>query len=167
MSKIMIIFNYTINNNTLKTPHMKNLQNANIILLDQSMITTDILTQYTAGKFRFVVKTNLGMTVVDSRSFDNERLMKNPESLISGYKRGTIQTVQFCPEGSDSYFTVFSRTGKKVKLVDESILADLTVGTINSMFDNTNLMDMNQYKAVNSKTWASKAYIMNEQLETA
>ena len=146
---------------------MKNLQNANIILLDQSMITTDILSQYTAGKFRFVVKTNLGMNVSDSRSFDNERLMKNPESLISGYKRGTLQTVQFCPEGSDSYFTVFSRTGKKVKLVDESILADLTVGTINSMFDNTNLMDMNQYSAVNSKSWASKAYIMNEQLETA
>ena len=140
---------------------MKNLNNTNIILLDQTIMTTDILSQYTAGKFRFVVKTNLGMTVVDSRDFDNERLMKYPEALISGYKRGTLQTVQFCPEGSDFYLTVFSRTGKKVKLVDESILANLTVGTINGMYDNTNLYNSDQYRAVNSTSWASKAFTMN------
>ena len=141
---------------------MRNLNNTNIILLDQTIMATDILSQYTAGKFRFVVKTNLGMTVVDSRDFDNERLMKYPDALISGYKRGTLQTVQFCPEGSDYYLTVFSRTGKKVKLVDESILANLTVGTINGMYDNTNLFNSDQYRAVNSKTWASKAFTMNE-----
>lgn len=141
---------------------MRNLQNKNIVLLDQTIMTTDILTQYTGGKFRFVVKTNLGMTVVDSRDFENERFMRNPETLISGYKKGTLQTVQFCPEGSDFYLTIFSRTGKKVKLVDESILADLTVGTINGMFYNTNLYNQHQYKAVNSKTWASKAYIQNQ-----
>ena len=38
----------------------------------------------------------------------------------------------------------------------------LEVGTINSCFDNTNLMDSNQYRAVNSKTWADKAFVMNE-----
>ena len=141
---------------------MKNLNNTNIILLDQTIMATDTLSQYTHGKFRFVVKTNLGMTVVDSRDFDNERLMKYPDALISGYKRGTLQTVQFCPEGSDYYLTVFSRTGKKVKLVDESILANLTVGTINGMYDNTNLFNSYQYRAVNSKTWASKAFVMNE-----
>ena len=141
---------------------MRNLNNTDIILLDQTIMTTDILSQYTAGKFRFVVKTKLGMTVVDSRDFDNERLMKYPEALISGYKRGALQTVQFCPEGSDYYLTVFSRTGKNVKLVDESILANLTVGTINGMYDNTNLYNSNQYRAVNSKTWASKAFTMNE-----
>ena len=141
---------------------MRNLNNTDIILLDQTIMTTDILSQYTAGKFRFVVKTKLGMTVVDSRDFDNERLMKYPDALISGYKRGALQTVQFCPEGSDYYLTVFSRTGKNVKLVDESILANLTVGTINGMYDNTNLYNSNQYRAVNSKTWASKAFTMNE-----
>jgi len=142
---------------------MKKLNNTNIILLDQTIMATDILSQYTAGKFRFVVKTNLGMTVVDSRDFDNERLMKYPEALISGYKRGTLQTVQFCPEGSDYYLTVFSRTGKKVKLVDESILANLTVGTINGMYENTNLYNSNQYRAVNSTSWASKAFTLNQE----
>jgi len=145
---------------------MKELQNKEIkmtLKLQNEIITTDILSQYTGGKFRMVVKTNLGMTVVDTRDFDNPRIMTNPASAISGYKRGTLQTVQFCPEGSDFYSTIFSRTGKKVKLIDEAILADLTVGTINGMFDNTNLMDMEQYRLVNSKTWASKAFTTNQQ----
>lgn len=128
----------------------------------QDIMTVDILDQYERGEFRHIVRTKLGMTCVDARDFDNVRMNKFPESIISGYKRGVLQTVQFKAEGSDTWLTVFSRTGKKVKLVDETILRNLTVGTINSMFDNTNLMDQNQYRAVNSKTWASMAFIMNE-----
>ena len=145
---------------------MKVIQNKDIKIanyaLETSFMTTDILTQYPSGKFRMIVKTALGMTCCDARSFDNPRIMANPESAISGYKKGALQTVQFCPEGSDYYLTIFSRTGKKVKLIDESILANLTVGTINSMFYNTQLMDMAQYKSVNASSWASKAFVMNE-----
>lgn len=144
---------------------MRNLQNKEIKmspLANQGMIVTNNMVDYTAGKFRMVVKTNLGMTVVDARDFDNPRIMANPEMAISGYKRGALQTVQFQPEGLDFYTTIFSRTGKKVKLIDEAILANLTVGTINGMFDNTNLMDMEQYRLVNSKTWASKAFVQNQ-----
>ena len=129
--------------------------------LQREIMTTDILSQYTAGKFRMVVKTRLGMTVCDTRDFDNPRIMANPESAISGYKANALQTVQFQPEGSEFWLTVFSRTGKKVKLIDESILANLTVGTINGVFYNTNLMDMQQYKLVGSKTWASMAFVEN------
>jgi len=129
--------------------------------LQREIMTNDILSQYTAGKFRMVVKTRLGMTVCDTRDFDNPRIMANPESAISGYKANALQTVQFQPEGSDYWLTVFSRTGKKVKLIDESILANLTVGTINGVFYNTNLMDMHQYKLVGSKTWASMAFVEN------
>ena len=132
--------------------------------LAEELMTVDILSQYGAGQFRMVVKTKLGMTVCDTRDFDNPRIMANPECAISGYKRGALQTVQFCPEGSDFYLTIFSRTGKKVKLIDESILANLTVGTINGMFPNTNLMDMAQYKLVGSKSWASMAFVQNEAL---
>jgi hypothetical protein len=129
--------------------------------LQREIMTNDILSQYTAGKFRMVVKTRLGMTVCDTRDFDNPRIMANPESAISGYKANALQTVQFQPEGSEFWLTVFSRTGKKVKLIDESILANLTVGTINGVFYNTNLMDMQQYKLVGSKTWASMAFVEN------
>lgn len=128
----------------------------------QDIMTVDILKQGTKGEFRHIVKTNLGMTCVDARDFDNVRMNENPESIISGYKRGAIQTVQFKLEGSGVWLTVFSRTGKKVKLIDKSIMRNLTVGTINSMFDKTNLMNQEQYKAVNSKTWASMAFVMNQ-----
>ena len=128
----------------------------------QDIMTVNILDQSPKGEFRHVVKTRLGMTCCDARDFDNVRMNKYPESIISGYKRGALQTVQFRPEGSNIWLTVFSRTGKKVKLMDEAIMRNLTVGTINSMFNNTNLMDTGQYKAVNSSTWASKAFVMNE-----
>ena len=128
----------------------------------QDIMTVNIISKFPKGEFRHVVKTRLGMTCVDARDFDNVRMNKYPESIISGYKRGALQTVQFRPEGSNIWLTVFSRTGKKVKLMDEAIMRNLTVGTINSMFNNTNLMDMRQYKAVNSSTWASKAFVMNE-----
>jgi len=124
--------------------------------------TVDILSNYTNGKFRMIVKTRLGMTCCDARDFENPRIMENPESAITGYKKGVLHTVQFQPEGSDVWSTVFSRTGKKVNLIDKSILVNLTVGTINGLYYNTNLYNHTQYSAVNSKTWASYAYQMNE-----
>jgi hypothetical protein len=44
-------------------------------------------------------------------------------------------------------------------------LADLTVGTINQLYYNTNLYDQMQYQKVNAKTWEDKAYIMNKEKE--
>ena len=123
--------------------------------------TVDILSNYTEGKFRMIVKTKLGMTCCDARDFDNPRIMENPERAITGYKKGVLHTVQFQPEGSEFWLTVFSRTGKNVKLIDESILVNITVGTINGLYYNTNLYNHTQYQAVNSKTWASYAYQMN------
>ena len=128
----------------------------------QDIMTVEVLKENVNGQFRHITKTNLGMTCSDARDFDNVRMNENPESIISGYKRGALQAVQFKAEGSDVWLTIFSRTGKKVKLIDKSIMRGLTVGTINGMFDNTNLMDQRQYKAVNSKTWASMAFVMNE-----
>jgi hypothetical protein len=144
---------------------MKEFQNQSIKCTGQlrrELMTTDILSRATSGQFRMVVKTKLGMTIVDARDFDNPRIMANPESAISGYKSGALQTVEFKAEGSNVWLTVFSRTGKKVKLIDEVILANLTVGTINGLYSNTNLMDMEQYKLVGAKSWASMAFVQNE-----
>jgi hypothetical protein len=62
---------------------------------------------------------------------------------------------------------VFAKKGNKIVLMDEAIMAGLEVGTINGLWFNTNLYNSDQYKAVNSKTWASKAFVMNEQPELA
>ena len=58
--------------------------------------------------------------------------------------------------------TVFAKKGTKVILLDEKLAEIVEVGTINQLFYNTNLMDHNQYKAVNAKTWADKAFLLNE-----
>jgi hypothetical protein len=128
--------------------------------------TTDVLDNTTLGKItnvRFISKSRAGfMTISDARDFDIEGYNNHPERLISGFKKGALQTVQVQFESSDYFFTVFARAGKKIHLIDKAILRDLTVGTINGMFYNTELYGQSQYNAVNAATWASKAYVMNE-----
>lgn len=136
---------------------MNNLVNINRIS------TVDYLSQYQTGKFRFVTKCQAGfMTVSDARDFENPRFMANPESLLSQYKKGALYTIQFQPEGLDFWLTIFARTGKRTNLIDQTILVNLTVGTINQLWYNSDLYDQRQYQAVNSKTWASYAYQMNQ-----
>ena len=85
--------------------------------------------------------------------------MTYPESIITGYKKGALQTVEFCPDGGDYYLTVFARKGNKIVIIDKTILGHLTVGTINQLFLNTNLYNQEQYSAVGAKTWADRAYV--------
>lgn len=136
---------------------MKNLINTTKIN------TVNYLTDYTKGKFRFITKCRAGwMTISEAREFENAQYIKNPESLLTAHKKGALQTVEFCPEGGNYYLTIFARKGNKIALIDEAILANLTVGTINQLFYNTNLYDQEQYHAVNAKTWADRAYVVNE-----
>jgi len=126
--------------------------------------TVNHIANYTAGKFRMVVKCRAGfMTVVDCRDFDNVAIMKNPAQAINSYKKGVLHTVEFCPEGLDFYVTVFAKKGKKIIFIDETILVNLTVADINGGWENTNLYSLGQYATVNAKTWADYAYQMNEE----
>lgn len=135
---------------------MKNLVNI------AGINTVNVLGAYTntKGKFRFITKCRAGwMTISDARSYDNEYFMAHPESIITGHVKGALQTVEFQPEGYDLYLTVFARKGNKIALIDEVILEHLTVGTINSLFSNTNLYNQTQYEVVGAKTWADRAYV--------
>ena len=122
--------------------------------------TVNVLSSYSKGKFRIVSKCRAGwMTITDCRDYDNEWFGQHPESIITGYTKGSLQTVEFCPGGGDYYLTVFARKGKKIVLIDETILGNLTVGTINQLFVDTNLYSQTQYQAVGAKTWADRAYV--------
>jgi len=123
--------------------------------------TINILSNYTEAKFRFISKTKLGMTCSDAQPFNNEGFIKHPQALITGFKKGALQAVQMQPHPDGPWLTIFSRTGKQVKLIDETILVNLRVGDINQLWHNTNLYNWEQYKAVNSKTWDSYAYQLN------
>jgi len=128
-----------------------------------SVRTTNFIDGRQITGVRFISKSRAGfMTVVDARDFDIERYNKYPEALISGFKKGALHTVQVQLEGSDHFLTVFARVGKKIHIIDETILREVTVGTINGLFYNTELYSQAQYKAVNAATWASYAFKMNE-----
>jgi len=81
---------------------------------------------------------------------------------LNRWKKGALQTIQFKAEGANHWMTVFAKKGTKIILLDEKIAETITVGTINSLFYNTNLIDQAQYRSVNAKTWADKAFLLNE-----
>jgi len=106
------------------------------------------------GLFQAVVKVPAGFMVAYEIGSDIPSLNK--------WKKGALQTLQFKREGSPAWMTVFARKGNKVLIMDKAIAEKLEVGTVNSLFYSTNLMDQNQYKAVNAKSWGSKVFVMNE-----
>ena len=81
---------------------------------------------------------------------------------LNRWKKGALQSIQFKAEGTNHWMTVFAKKGTKVVLMDEKIAETITVGTINSLFYNTNLIDQTQYQTVKAKTWADKAFLLNE-----
>ena len=142
----------------------------NQIINRTNIVSTDIIMNphYVAepGKFRFITKCQAGYMICnDARDFDDARLYANPASVLSAYKKGALQSVQYKPVGSDVYFTVFAKKGNKIIIMDEAIMRGLDVACVNQLWYNTNLMDHNQYKAVNSTSWASKVFVMNEAVE--
>ena len=142
---------------------IKNKQTMSNLINITGIHTVNYIDDRKITNARFVTKCKAGwMTVCDARDFQMDNFNKHPETLISGYKKGALQTVEVEFENSGFYIPVFPRVGKKIKLIDEAILVDVKVGTINSMFYNTELYNWEQYKAVNSKTWDSYAYQMNQ-----
>lgn len=109
------------------------------------------------GEFRAVVKCKAGFfTVAESKGH-----YTSGAQVLNSFKKGALQTVEFKPEGTDHWLTVFALKGKKVVVIDSEILAELEVGTINCYFLKTNLYSQLQYAAVKAKTWADKAFVMN------
>ena len=106
------------------------------------------------GTFQAIVKVPAGFMIASE--------IGSELPSLNTWKKGALQSIQFQPEGSKAWLTVFARKGTKVIFIDEKIAETVTVGTINQLFYNTNLMDQAQYKSVNAKTWADKVFVINE-----
>lgn len=109
------------------------------------------------GIFQAIVKVQAGFMIASEIGSELPSLNR--------WKKGALQTIQFKAEGTNHWMTVFARKGTKVILLDERIAEDVTVGTVNQLFYNTNLMDQAQYRSVNAKTWEDKVFVMNYQYE--
>jgi hypothetical protein len=124
-----------------------------------------------------MINTIKGLQVVDfigERKGTFQAIVKVPAGFMSAYqigtnlpslsrwKKGTLQTIEFQPEGTNHWLTVFAKKGTKVIMIDQALAEQLEVGTVNQLFYNTNLMDQVQYRAVKAKTWQDKVFMMNE-----
>jgi hypothetical protein len=113
------------------------------------------------GSYRVVVKCPAGFYVIREIQSDE---MTSPTEMLSWYKKGSLASIEFKAERGEYWLTVFAMKGKKCMVIDEDILKDLTVGTINQYFIDTNLYSQRQYMAVGAKTWADKAFTLGSSL---
>jgi hypothetical protein len=121
------------------------------------------------GQYRAIVKVKAGFfTVVDDlgiqANWGRQRWNRGID-VFRNFQKGALQTIEFKAEGSNNWLTVFARSGKTVKLMDQQLFEDMEVGDINQIWSNTNLYDQKQYGMVNAKSWASKAFVMNASTE--
>ena len=115
------------------------------------------------GKYRVITKCQAGFMITS---------VKQARSAMEVFRSYKIKAVHSIARVKDIAnigehdFMVYARTGKKV-WIEEDMLAQLTVGDINQDLSNTALYNQAQYQAVNAKTWADKAYVMNVTEEIA
>ena len=144
---------------------MKNLSKVVIAIKNKDLRVTSLGddTMCGEGKYRVITKCQAGFMVAS---------VVEASSAINALRRYKIKAVQAIARIKDIAnigerdFTVYARTGKKV-WVEENMLAEMTVGDINQDLHNTALYNQYQYQAVNAKTWADKAYVMNEEVIAA
>ena len=135
-----------------------------VVVVDKCINRTDYI-QNQKGQNRAIVKVKAGfMTVVDDLGIQanwGKQQWNKPIEVFRGFKRGALQSIQFRAEGTSAWLTVFARTGNKVKVADDELLADMNIGDINQDWSRSNLYNMAQYQLVGAKTWADKAFVKN------
>jgi len=115
------------------------------------------------GKYRVITKCQAGFMITSVKQ------ARSAMEVFRSYKIKAVHSIARVREVANfgEYdFMVYARTGKKV-WIEEDMLAQLTVGDINQDLHNTALYNQFQYQAVNAKTWADKAYVMNVTEEIA
>jgi putative heme degradation protein len=142
----------------------KMTQKPEVVVVDKGIDRTDYI-QSRKGQYRAIVKVKAGfMTVVDDLGIQanwGKQQWNKPIDVFRGFKRGALQSIQFRAEGSSAWLTVFARTGNKVKVADDELLADMNVGDINQDWSSSNLYNHRQYEVVGAKTWVDKAFVKN------
>ena len=113
------------------------------------------------GKYRVITKCQAGFMITSVKQ------AKSAIDVFRSYKIKHVHSIAFIKEndklgGYD--FMVYARAGKKI-WIEEDLLRELEVGDINQSLTNTALYSQEQYNAVNAKSWASQAYVMNGSFE--
>lgn len=125
-----------------------------LIVMDFLKDDEDKILRHGKGTYRVIVKCQAGYMCSSDVEADS------PIAAFRRYKPKAIQSIAYVTKYGD--LTVYARNGKKVWATRE-FLSEVTVGDINQSLHNTALYSQHQYQAVNAKSWADKAYVMNEE----
>jgi len=139
---------------------MKNMNKLVIAVKNRDLTITNLEDPFMCGegKYRVISKCRAGFMVSSLTT------AKNAMAVLRSCNKKAVQSIARIKdiEGIGEYeFTVYARSGKKV-WIEEDMLAEITVGDINQDLYKTALYNQFQYQSVNAKTWADKAYVMNE-----
>jgi hypothetical protein len=140
---------------------MKNMNKLVIAVKNRDLTITNLEDPFMCGegKYRIISKCRAGFMVSSLTT------AKSAIAVLRDCKMKAVQSISRIKdiEGIGEYeFTVYARAGKKV-WIEEDMLAEVTVGDINQDLYKTALYNQFQYQSVNAKTWADKAYVMNEE----
>ena len=139
---------------------MKNMKKLVIAVKNRDLTITNLEDPFMCGegKYRIISKCRAGFMVSSLTT------AKSAIDLFRSCNKKAVQSISRIKEveGIGEYeFTVYARSGKKV-WIEEDMLAEVTIGDINQDLYKTSLYNQFQYQSVNAKTWADKAYVMNE-----
>jgi len=133
----------------------------NIIIAQQNkdLKVLSFMDNFVAGEgtYRVITKCKAGFMITSDIK---------ASSAIQAFRRYKVKAIQSIAYliGDGYPVTVYARSGKKV-WASECFLSEVTVGDINQDLSNTALYGQGQYQAVKAKTWADKAYVMNEEVK--
>jgi len=135
------------------------MKNIIIAQRNKDLRVLSFMDDFKAGKgtYRVITKCQAGFMVSSEVEADSAI------QAFRRYKPKAIQSIAFLLENKYP-ITVYARNGKKV-WASECFLSEVTVGDINQSLSNTALYGQGQYEAVKAKTWADKAYVMNEEVK--
>ena len=139
---------------------MKNLNKVVIAVKNRDLTVTSLGDPFMCGegKYRVITKCQAGFMVTSIKQACSAMEVFRSYKIKAVHSIARVRDVAHIGEHD---FMVYARAGKKV-WIEEDMLAQLTVGDINQDLSNTALYNQHQYQAVNAKTWACKAYVMND-----
>jgi len=116
---------------------------------------SDLIKDNKKNKYRMTAKSRAGFQVI--RDYEGD-----VAGLIQCMSKNTtvVEIERIFEDGSSHWFHILLTKGGKWHSIDKAILEKLTVGDMHQSF--SKMVDWNMWKQLNTKTWASMAFVMNK-----
>jgi signal transduction histidine kinase len=126
----------------------------NITINNNNVMVSDLI-KNEEHNFRMTTKCKAGFQVIRDYKGTVEGLID-----CMGKHTTVVEMERKYDDGTSNWFHVFATKGSKWYTIDKAILEALTVGDMHQSF--SKMVDWAMWKQLNTKTWASMAFVMNK-----